>query len=102
MRAIGEAIQAATAGGGFFAGYLWGVIRWSGGAGQSAAPLVRSAVLPGALLAVFYGALFVLLFWPRLPTPGVSGLRAVVFPVVFAVSALAGAFGIHAALWVVG
>ncbi len=101
-RAVGKAFQVVMAGGGFFAGYVWGVARWAGGTGQLPDPLVRSSLLPGGFLAGLYALFAVTLFWPWIPVPKVSGLRAVVFPVVFSVSLVAGALGIQAALWVLG
>lgn len=99
MSAFGKGVQLATAGVGFFGGYLWAVIGW---AGHPASGLVREALAPGAALAAAYAVLVALLFWPVIPVPRAGALRAVVSPAAFTLSFALGAAGIRGALWLLG
>lgn len=102
MAEFGKVLQLITAGGGFLAGYLWGVHQWARGADAASVSLVQASLPAGIGLAVLYAGLLGGLFWACLPTPKTRGLRVVISPAAFTLSFFAGALGIQGALWMLG
>lgn len=103
MGAVAKGGQLALAGVGFLVGYGWAVHRWAGRAGipseLGAADTLLSA---GLSLSLLYALLVGLLFHSCLPSGRSTGLRMVVAPTAFTVSAVLGALGMEAALRFVG
>ena len=99
MKAVGRAVQVASAGLGFFVGYFWAVSRWAGGDSGIAQELLRSAATAGAAVSVLYALLLAGLFWARIPAPKLRGLRIVISPAAFSLSCVLGAVGMQGALW---
>ena len=102
MKILGKSLQLVSAGGGFFVGYLWAVLRWTEGQGPTGDLLVRSSVMAGIGVSVLYSILLGGLFWALVPNPRLTGLRVVVSPAVFTVSFAIGAMGMQGALWMLG
>lgn len=95
MIVLGKVLQSLVAAGGFFAGYLWAVLRWAEGVGDHpVAVLVQSSLPAGLALAGLYALLLAVLFWPWIPRPRATGLRVAVSPVAFTLSFLVGGFGL--------
>lgn len=101
-RTFDKVLQAVTAGSGFFVGYVWAVMRWSGEAEALRSALVRSSLGAGVGVSLLYCALLLGLFWSWLPVPRARGLRVAVSPAAFTLSLLAGFLGIHGALCLLG
>ena len=103
MNATGRCLQLLTGAAGFLTGYLWGVTRWArtwGGASE--AFLLRSSLGWGVMLAVAYGLLAGVCFWPWIPAQAKLGVRIAVAPTAFTLSFVVGASGILASLWLMG
>jgi hypothetical protein len=103
MAIVAKGGQIFLAGAGFLTGYGWTVSRWAERVGMSGgAGVMKTLLSTGLALAFGYALLLTALFWSCLPSTKGAGLRIVVAPTAFSVSALLGAMGMEAALRLVG
>lgn len=103
MGRIGKGSQIVLAGAGFLAGYGWAVFRWAARGGlPTGGDGARALLSTGVPLACCYALLLTVFFWPCLPSAKGAGLRVVVAPTAFSLSALLAALSMEFALRFVG
>lgn len=99
MTAVAKAGQVVLAAIGFLVGYGWAVQRWLQGAGMPASgETARVLLSTGLSLTCVYAVLLGVLFHSCLPSGREGGLRMVVTPTAFTLSAVLGALGMEGAL----